>query len=88
MGMSGKLGEAAVVKMGEDVAKLERTGDRPVEGSGEAAEVAGVSGTSKDSAMSGFSKSQRTPCLRQLPQRGCISSHYSRDGQHDVRTAA
>lgn len=80
MGMSGKLGEAAAVKMGEDVPREERTGESPVDGSGEAAEVAGVSGTTKDSAMSGFSKSQRTPCLRQLPQRGCISSHYQRDG--------
>lgn len=42
---------------------------------GEAA-VVGVSGMTRESASSGCSKSQATPCFIQLPQRGWISSHW------------
>ena len=36
----------------------------------------GVSTTKRESAISGFSKSQRTPCLTQFPHRGWTSSHF------------
>lgn len=49
--------------------------------------IAGVVAKTSSSAISGFSKSQGTPCLTQLPHFGWTSSHYGRDSQYRSPTS-